>query len=290
MSTPTQPAESEQSSASGTGSVGDDYLLGTGDDELTRLGYQHAVWSGPTAAAWERAGFRRGATLLDVGCGPGYATFDLANLVGPGGHVVAVDVSARFVGYLDRERTRRGIGWIAPAVHDLEQVVLPDASVDGAFARWVLCFLRDPAAAVTRVARALRPGGAFVVMDYCHYEAFLMAPRHPAIERVIEAVAGTFRSSGGNPNVGQDIPAFMREAGLEVTSIRPIVRAARPGTALWDWPATFFANYLPVMVANGVITAAEREAFDAVWAERTASPDAYLTTPPMVEVIGVRRG
>ncbi len=267
----------------------DEYVLGTGDDELARLGYQHQVWSAPTAEAWERARFQRGATLLDVGCGPGYATFDLAHLVGPEGRVLAADVSARFIGHLERERTRRGMGWIEPFVQDLESLALPDATVDGAFARWVLCFVRDPAEVVARVARALRPGGPFAVMDYCQYEAFSMAPRDEAIDRVIAAVARTFRSSGGNPDVGLELPRYMHAAGLDVESVRSIVRVARPGSALWEWPATFFANYLPVLVSSGEITVEERDAFDRVWAERSASSDSYLLTPQMVEVIGVRR-
>lgn len=263
-----------------------EYVLGTHDAELRRLGFQHQVWAAPTAAAWERARFGPGQRLLDVGCGPGYATFDLADLVGADGHVLAVDVSQRFVSHLEAERTRRGIAQVEPIVQDLEQLDVPAASVDGAFARWVLCFVRDPAAVVAHVARALRPGGALVVLDYCHYEALMMAPRSAAMERVIEAVADSFRRSGGNPDVGRDVPAMMRRAGLEVEVLRPLVRLARPGTALWEWPWSFFVNFLPGLVASGGLTAAEHEAFVRDWAERSRDPSAWLTTPPMVEVIG----
>jgi SAM-dependent methyltransferase len=265
-----------------------EYVLGTGDAELARLGFQHQVWAAPTAGAWERAGFRPGAELLDVGCGPGYATFDLADLVGPTGRVLGVDVSERFIGYLDAERRRRGIEQIETRVEDLEALSLPEASVDGAFARWVLCFVRDPRAVVERVARALRPGGAFAVMDYCHYEGFMVAPRGEAIPRVIGAVARSFRQHGGNPDVGGEVPALMHGAGLEVRTLRPLVRLARPDTALWAWPATFFANYLPSLVEQGEITETERAAFWVEWEERARSPDAFLFSPPMVEVIGVK--
>jgi hypothetical protein len=127
-------------------------------------------------------------------------------------------------------------------------------------------------------------------MDYCRYEGFMVAPRDEAIERVVAAVARSFRRHGGDPDVGQLLPALMRGAGLAVPTVRPIVRLARPGTALWEWPATFFANYLPTLVQMGEITDAEREAFARAWAERSQSPDAFLLTPPMVEVIGVREG
>src|SRR5690606_24799550 len=122
-----------------------EYVLGTNDAELTRLGFQHQVWAAQTAAAWERAGFRPGSRLLDVGCGPGYGTFALAQLVGPTGSVLGVDVSERFVRYLDAERARRDVRQVETRVGDLASVELPDGDLDGVFARWVLCFVNDPA-------------------------------------------------------------------------------------------------------------------------------------------------
>jgi len=77
-----------------------EYVLGTECDELARLGLQHQLWLEQAAAAWERAGFHRGQNLLDVGCGPGFATLDLAQRVGPRGNVVAVDISRRFLTHL----------------------------------------------------------------------------------------------------------------------------------------------------------------------------------------------
>lgn len=265
-----------------------EYVLGTHDAELARLGFQHQVWAEPTAAAWERAGFAPGHHLLDVGCGPGYASFDLARLVGPAGRVQAVDVSERFVRHLDEQRRRRGVETIEPRVADLQEVELEPASVDGAFARWVLCFVPHPERVVARVARALRPGAAFAVMDYCNYEAFTMAPAADVVDVVLRAVGRSFRQAGGNPHVGRELPRLMQEAGLEVREVRPLVRLARPGSALWEWPRTFFANYLPGLVARGELAPRDAEAFAEVYAERTASPGSFLLTPPMVEVVGVR--
>ena len=67
-----------------------DYVLGTHDDEIRRLGVQHRVWRPRVIDAWRRAGFRPGQMLIDVGCGPGYATLDLAEIVAPGGRVLEV--------------------------------------------------------------------------------------------------------------------------------------------------------------------------------------------------------
>jgi len=59
-----------------------DYVLGTHDAEVVRPGLQHRVWRESTLAAWRRAGIRPGWRVVDVGAGPGYATWDLAELVG----------------------------------------------------------------------------------------------------------------------------------------------------------------------------------------------------------------
>src|SRR3989449_548005 len=87
-----------------------DYLLGTHDEELARLALQHRVWRPRALDAWRRAGFTVGQTLIDVGCGPCYASLDLAEMVGPSGRIVAIDRSRRFLDALEAARRGRGGG------------------------------------------------------------------------------------------------------------------------------------------------------------------------------------
>lgn len=77
-----------------------DYVLGTHDEEIARLGLQHELWRPRMLAGWDRAGFTAGMRIVDVGAGPGYATVDLAARVGPRGEVVAVERSQRFAAHL----------------------------------------------------------------------------------------------------------------------------------------------------------------------------------------------
>jgi SAM-dependent methyltransferase len=266
-----------------------EYLLGTDDDELRRLGFQHQVWVREAAASWERGGFGPGQHILDIGCGPGYTTLDLARLVGQQGRVVGVDVSPRFVAHLQARAAATGAANVSVEVQDVEELSFPPESFDGAYARWVLTFLRRPEAVVAGVAKALKPGGRLVVHDYSHYAAFQLAPEDPAVQRVIAAIAASWRDGGGDPNVGARLPRMMHEAGMEVVSITPLSRVARPADALWQWPRTFFDNFLPHLVQTGYLAEDGRQAFDAVWAARAADPGAFLVSPPMVEVVGVRR-
>src|SRR5438128_2537405 len=74
-----------------------DYVLGTHDEEIVRLGVQHRVWRPVVLDCWRRAGITAGSKVADVGAGPGYATLDLAEIVGRAGRVCAFERSAKFV-------------------------------------------------------------------------------------------------------------------------------------------------------------------------------------------------
>ena len=58
------------------------YILGTDKEELHRLGIQHQVWASEAQKGWTLAGFTAGQTLLDLGCGPGFCTKELAMITG----------------------------------------------------------------------------------------------------------------------------------------------------------------------------------------------------------------
>ncbi len=266
-----------------------EYVLGTHDAEWQRLGFQHQVWASHTAALWDVARFAHGSQLLDLGCGPGYATADLAQLVGESGHVFALDVSRRFLSSLEALIAARALHNVSWHESDASAIPLPDSSIDGAFARWVLCFTPNPADVVRDVARVLKPGGRFAVLDYAHYEALTMAPRSAAVDRVVQATGRSVIMSGGDFGVGLELPQYFEEAGLDVEYLAPIVRIARPDQALWNWPGSFFRNYLPTLRSLGLITDAESLAFEQEWQTRSDNPAAYFITPTLVAIVGVKR-
>jgi ubiquinone/menaquinone biosynthesis C-methylase UbiE len=282
---PTPPPKPPQ-----TGS--DDYVLGTGEQEIDRLGLQHRVWSAQAHLLWERAGLVPGMTVLDVGCGPGHATMDLAEVVGPDGRVIAVDESALFLKHLnDRVQGRRmfNVERILGDVQRLDQL-LPQVNeaVDMAWARWVLCFVPEPEKVVSAVARMLKPGGRFVIQDYFSYETMTLAPRHEAITRVVRAVANSWRARGGDPDVVGRLPRMLRENGFTVEHLDVNQRLARPGTTAWAWPDTFWKSFLPRLVALGHATAEEAAEVERAWAEASEDPDVFMMLPPVFEVVAVR--
>jgi len=276
-----------------------EYVLGTADDEFIRLGLQHALWADFAGRSWKHAGIAPGQRVLDVGCGPGYATMDLARLVrgvphdgAPPGHVVALDESPGFVERLKHESSVRGINnilAIAADVQRLDRTDLEPGSFDLAYARWVLCFVPDPGAVVAGVARLLKPGGRFVVNDYFNYEAMTLAPRRESFSRVIEAVGASWRARGGDPDVVGRLPALCREHGLTVTRLEAEQRVPRPSDTMWAWPDTFFRNFVPRLVEGGFLSGAEADAYFADWTKVSADPNAFIVLPVVFELIATRQ-
>ena len=146
-----------------------DYLLGTDEEELRRLQAQHDTWRPETADLWERADFSVGQAILDLGCGPGFTSLELAERVGAEGRVLAVDGSPKFADFLRHRAGSAGLQQVEVAVADVRTLDLPAASMDAAFARWLFCFIEEPQGVIERVARVLRTGGRLVVVDYCAY-------------------------------------------------------------------------------------------------------------------------
>ena len=266
-----------------------EYVLGTHDEELRRLGFQHQVWIAATATAWERARFGRGQLLLDVGCGPGYATLDLARLVGERGHVTAVDVSERFLSHLETQLRARSITNVTTLSQDVEDLKLPSRHFDGAYARWVLCFVKNPAAVLRGVARALKSGGRFVIQDYYQYEAAWIAPEHPVFRKVFQAVDKSWRQRGGNPNIGSVLPELLLRNGFEIVEVTPLLRLGRSSDLIWQWPDTFFPIYLGTLIEMKLLSQADATLFLREWKKRSRSPGAFFSTPPMIEIIAVKR-
>ncbi len=265
------------------------YILGTKDEELTRLGFQHQLWSEITAKTWRRAGFRPGQNLLDAGCGPGFAAFDLAQLMGPDGYVTGVDKSDRFINYCRAQMKARGVSNITVEVCDLENADLPQSSFDGAYARWVFCFLQHPEAAVSAIARSLKKGAPFAIQDYYNCGTLDLYPESESFKKVYTAVWESWHIRGGNPEIGRRLPEMLAANRIEVTHINPIIRIARPGAALWKWPESFFNSYMPTLVEMGLITEEDRQSFLQDWQERSVNPKAFFTTPLNIEIIGRKR-
>ena len=267
-----------------------DYVLGTHDEEVERLGLQHRAWRQQALDAWRSAGIGRGQTVLDVGCGPGYAALDLAELVGPSGRIVAVDKSDRFLRVLDAMCRERHIDNITAYAADLDAGQFPDGIADRAWGRWVFAFVKNPRAVLARMAAALAPDGLMVLHEYFDYSTWRAAPPCPELDEFVNAVMTSWRDNGGEPDIALWLPRWLEELGFEIRRVRPIIDVVRPNQLSWKWLAAFVEVGRGRLVDLGYLS---QERSDAIWQaflRLQNTPGSRQITPGVLEIVAARQG
>ena len=235
-----------------------------------------------------QAGFGPGSRLVDLGCGPGYATLDLADLVGVTGSVTAVDQSLRFLAALRAAAGARGLRNIETRQANLESWELPASDVDGIWCRWVAAFVSDPEALVKKARHALKVGGAFAIQEYMDYATWRLSPRSAAFEEFVRLDLETWRQSGGEPDVGLELPRLLERHGFALERVTPIVEVLTPAMDAWQWPRAFVDTGLQRLVGLGAL---EQAAADATWAgflDAEADPGTRMVTPLTVQILARR--
>jgi SAM-dependent methyltransferase len=266
-----------------------DYVLGTHDEEIARLGLQHRAWQQCTQSAWQTAGIGPGQTILDVGCGPGYATLDLAKLVGSTGRVVAIDKSEKFLNALEAEHRRRGLDNITVYRADLDDADFPSVVANAAWCRWVFAFLQKPREMLTRLAKAIGPGGVIVIHEYFDYSTWRAAPRCPELEEFVRCVMASWRDTGGEPDIALSLPRWLEALGFEIRSLRPIVDIMQPDHIKWGWLRSFVEVGRSRLVDLRYLSQARSESIWQAFTAMEATPGTRMITPAVLEIVAVRR-
>ncbi len=247
-----------------------DYVLGTHDEELARLGLQHRVWRPVVLDCWKKAGITVGGRVLDVGAGPGYATVDLAEIVGPAGEVVALERSTTNV-----------------RIHELDLMTddLPKGDYDFSWCRWVLSFVSNPSLLIKKLGAIMRKDGMSIFHEYGHYETWRFFPRIPSQEKFREHVIATWRESGGEPDGASGLSELLSENDFVIRSATPHIFCIRPTDYMWQWPAQFIEVYLPRLQEMDRIDQSFADKVRGDLADAEASPNSLMVTPLVLEII-----
>ncbi|WHZ13087.1 MAG: methyltransferase [Burkholderiaceae bacterium] len=131
----------------------------------------HAWLAPATEAMLDMAGVVPGARVLDVAAGAGDQTLAIAHRVGPGGSVLATDLSPGILALAEANAARAGLRNVATQVVDGEQLALGAASFDAAVCRLGLMLFPDPLQGLRGMRRALRPGGGICTLVFSRPQA-----------------------------------------------------------------------------------------------------------------------
>ena len=184
----------------------DSYTLRRGNLGALRLQVLAQAAGAGTQALLDRLAWRDDWRCLDVGCGLGPVTRELARR---SGGALGVDCSADFI-----ERAR-GQGEADYAVLDVAGLDSLGQSFDVVYARYLLSHLRQPEVAVASLAARLPVGGRLVLEDV-DFPGNLCDPPCPAFERYVELYQELVARRGGDARLGRRLWRLAAQAGLEV--------------------------------------------------------------------------
>lgn len=233
----------------------DEYVLGHTSVEAHRLQLQADVLAPHSAHLFRLAGIEPGMRVLDIGSGAGDVSMLLAELVGPTGSVTGVDINPDIV-ELARARTAdAGLANVCFTVSDLAELRL-DEPFDALVGRLILIHLPAPAATVRGLSRLVRPGGVVSFQDF-NITRCRSVPPTPLATRCAKWVADGMHAVGINVDIGEQLAAILRDAGLTVEGMAAAGPGGTAGSAMPEYAAMSVGSMLPVLLAHGIATEAE---------------------------------
>lgn len=295
------------------------YALKDNIAELNRLRIQHNVWSGRCRELYKRGKICYGDVVLDVGCGPGYNTFELSEIVGSNGKVFALDSSLDSLIFLSKRGEQ--LGWKINKFEnkslssELKQTVLThdivsdielihanieeatpflssststtNSEINHIFIRWVLTWVEKPNDALKHLKEVFGPnGGNIIIWDYFSENTFELNSEIPTpmFDKLLNVLLMEWKKYG-NPSVGKKLPQLLTQNNFKIESMEPNAPTINAKGPDWIWPTTYFDTQVKRLNREGVFTCKEVLDFNNEWNEISDMDTTWYSPPMMVEII-----
>jgi SAM-dependent methyltransferase len=258
----------------------DTYTHGHADSVLR----SHRWRTAENSAAYLLPRLTPGVRVLDVGCGPGTISVDLAARVAPG-EVVALDQAADVVAAAQAAAAEAGSRNLTVEVGDVYALRFDDDTFDVVHAHQVLQHVSDPVAALREMRRVCAPGGVVAARDSV-YRAMHWYPAEPGLDRWCEVYCAVAEANGGEPDAGSHLLAWAKAAGFDdgdVTCTATQWCYATPAERAW-WSDLWAERTTATTLADqavrlGVSDAEELQELGAAWRRWGSHPDAWFAVP-----------
>jgi 2-polyprenyl-3-methyl-5-hydroxy-6-metoxy-1,4-benzoquinol methylase len=261
------------------------YVLGRSETESQRLVKQASFLRPSTERVFRKAGITEGMHVLDLGCGAGDVSFLAAELVGPTGSVVGIDVDPGVLAFARERANASELTWVRFEERAIDSFTTTQP-FDAVVGRFVLIYQADPVATLRLVSYLVRPGGLIVVQEPDFHVGISTAPTVVLWQHVQHWIAETFRKGGVHYDIGGRLYHVFRRAGLPGPAVLEHISAGG-GAAMRPYcenSAGIVRSLLPRMEQFGIATAAEVQV-DTL-AERleheTCAAESQITYVPIV--------
>jgi 2-polyprenyl-3-methyl-5-hydroxy-6-metoxy-1,4-benzoquinol methylase len=267
------------------GVVVSDYTIERGLGVRERMDLLAAVRGPATQQLLDSLALGAGARCVDIGCGGGHVTIELARRVGPSGFVLGIDLDEALLEAARHHALASDLDNITFRVSAAED--LAETNLDLAFSRLVLMHLPDPQRVVCLMADAIRPGGVVAVED-ANFDGCFAYPSCTSFGRWVDWYQQTVRRNGGDPELGLRLPTLLRSAGLTLLGVRVVQDAFVEGPYKQLQQMSMLKQRAAVLAA-GVAGADE---YDVAHAEVRAfadDPTTMIAGPRVIQAWGKRQ-
>jgi SAM-dependent methyltransferase len=240
----------------------------------------HTTRTVANSAVYAAGHLRPGSAVLDVGCGPGTITVDIAHRVAPG-RVLGIEPVP---GPLEQARTHAaGVDNVAFALGDVYALDHADDTFDVVHAHQVLQHLADPVAALREMLRVCRPDGIVAARD-ADYAAMTWYPADPRLDRWLAVYRAVAHGNGAEPDAGRRMLAWAHAAGAaEVRPTASVWCYATPDDRAW-WGGMWADRILTSAITQQAVDGghadlAELQEISRAWREWAEHDDGWFLIP-----------
>jgi ubiquinone/menaquinone biosynthesis C-methylase UbiE len=220
--------------------------------------------------------------ILDIGCGPGTITVDLASYV-PQGHITGLERVGNVLTQaraLAKDKEVTNIDFVEGDANALDYA---DGTFDVVVCHQLLQHVQDPVGILKEMKRVTKIGGIVAVRE-SDYESFVWYPEVGGLEDWLSLYIKVARSNGGEPNAGRMIHAWARKAGFSVDSIKSSSStwcySTKGEIAWWSelWAErTVASSFAKTAVDGKLATNADLEKTAEVWRKWGEQEDAWFS-------------
>jgi ubiquinone/menaquinone biosynthesis C-methylase UbiE len=260
---------------------GERYVIRGGEAGYRRLLLLAIDRKPDTIALFRRAGLKPGARCVDVGCGGGEVTHELAKLVSPGGTVIGIDMDEVKLELARRAAVERELANVEFRKMDVRDWSEPEA-YDAVYSRFLLQHLTDPVGLLQRMWAAIRSKGVLMVED-ADFDGCFCDPPNEAFDFFVRTYSRVLDLNGGDHAIGRKLHRYFLEAGISDPQVNLVQPVRREGEVK-ALPVSTLDASSEAIVAAGLATPTEIDGALANLAAFAADPLTDVSGPRIFQV------
>lgn len=242
----------------------------------------HSIRTALNSASFLLPHLKPDMKILDIGCGPGTITVDLAEYV-PQGHVTGLERVSDVLPGAQALADSRGIKNISFVVGDGNGLTYPEESFDVVFCHQVLQHVADPIGMLKEMKRVAKKGGIVAARD-ADYSVFMWFPETEGLRHWQDLYDRVARKNGGEPNAGRFLHSWARQAGfVEMKhSVSSWAYGQRSEVAWWSetWQERALkSSFATTALEGGLATVEDLERISKSWKAWGEDVDAFISIP-----------